>query len=226
MTKLAEELDYPARADCRQSWNIAPASRLLFNARSEKLSERPTFRSAFESRRRLIPANGSYERQAAPGGKTPVWIHREDDQPFAFAGLYAHDSAAIITADANCLMRPTHHRMPVILTPDERAAWLDRRAAAATANGYRVGVPLRDCAVRTPLVVAHAAEHDDANVIRHSVQRHPHLAVALDPRRRRAYGERLCDRAPSVVLEYLVGAAVAVVRLLRRNVGNVAPGTP
>ena len=79
-------------------------------------------------------------------------------------------------------------------------------------------------AVRTPLVGAHAAEDDDANVIRHGVQSHSHLAVALDPRRQRAYGERLDDRAPSLVLEYLVGAAVAVVRLLRRNVGNVAPG--
>ena len=29
MTKLAEELDYPARADCRQSWNIAPLASIL-----------------------------------------------------------------------------------------------------------------------------------------------------------------------------------------------------
>ena len=72
-----------------------------------------------------------------------MWTRREDDQPFAFARMCAHDSATILTADANCLMRPTHHRMPVILTPDERAAWLDRRAPAAAA-GYLVGVALRD----------------------------------------------------------------------------------
>ena len=45
-------------------WGMSPAvrslpsSRLLFHACSETLSERPTFRSAFESRRCLIPANG------------------------------------------------------------------------------------------------------------------------------------------------------------------------
>ena len=113
-------------------WGISPARRglppstLLFNARSETLSERRTFRSAFESRRRLIPANGFYEWRSAPEGKSSVWVHREDERPFAFAGLYEHDTAAILTTDANSLMRPIHGRMPVILSPDEYAPWLDR----------------------------------------------------------------------------------------------------
>ena len=108
-------------------WGMSPAgrgvpsSRLLFNARGEMLSERPTFRSGFESRRCLIPANGFYEWRSAPEGKSPVWVHREDERPFAFAGLYGHDSAAIITVDANSLMRPINGRMPAILSPDEYA---------------------------------------------------------------------------------------------------------
>ena len=59
-------------------WGMSPAgrgllpSRLLFNARSETLSERPAFRSAFESRRCLIPANGFYEWRSAPEGKSSV----------------------------------------------------------------------------------------------------------------------------------------------------------
>ena len=73
----------------------------------------------FENRRCLIPANGFYEWQAAPDGKSPVWIHRADDQPFAFAGLYAHDTATVVMTDANSQMSPAHHRMPVILSPDE-----------------------------------------------------------------------------------------------------------
>ncbi len=95
---------------------------------SSALGERPTFSSAFESRRCLIPANGFYEWRSASDGKSPVWVHHEDERPFAFAGLYGHDSAAIITAGANSLMRPVHSRMPVILSPDGYAPWLDRRA--------------------------------------------------------------------------------------------------
>ena len=59
-------------------WGMSPAgrglpsSRLLFNARGETLSERRTFRSAFENRRCLIPANGFYEWRSALDGKSPV----------------------------------------------------------------------------------------------------------------------------------------------------------
>ena len=118
-------------------WGISPirrnlpSSRLLFNALGETLSERQTFRSAFESRRCLIPANGFYECQSPPEGKSPVWVYRQDERPFAFAGLYGHDSAAIITTDANSLMRPIHGRMPVILSPDEYAPWLDHGTNAS-----------------------------------------------------------------------------------------------
>ena len=48
-----------------------------------------------------------------------MWLHREDERPFAFAGLYEHDAATIVTTDANSLMRPIHGRIPVILSPDE-----------------------------------------------------------------------------------------------------------
>ena len=49
-----------------------PSSRLLFNARGETLSDRPTFQSAFDSRRCLIPANGFYEWTKSPEGTFPV----------------------------------------------------------------------------------------------------------------------------------------------------------
>ena len=113
-------------------WGMSPAerglpsSRLLFNAHGETLSERPTFRSAFESRRCLIPANGFYEWRSAPEGKSPVWVHWEDERPFAFAGLREHDLAAIVAGGPNSLMRPIHGRMQVILSLDEYELWLDR----------------------------------------------------------------------------------------------------
>jgi putative SOS response-associated peptidase YedK len=56
----------------------------------------------------------------------------QDDSPFAFAGLWETwqngeeiRSCTIITTDANDLMNEIHHRMPVILPPEDYGMWLD-----------------------------------------------------------------------------------------------------
>jgi putative SOS response-associated peptidase YedK len=64
----------------------------MINARSETLATKPMFRNAVKRRRCLIPADGFYEWQQSPGSgkgkKQPYFIHRPDDGPFAFAGLW------------------------------------------------------------------------------------------------------------------------------------------
>ena len=60
-----------------------------FNARIETVAKAPTYREAFRARRCAVFADGLYEwRSDADGGKTPLWIHRTDDQPFVFAGVW------------------------------------------------------------------------------------------------------------------------------------------
>ena len=116
-------------------WGI-PGSRdgrPLFNARSETVHQLPAFRDAFQQGRCLIPASGFYEwRKQAGGGTSPVWVHRADGKPVAFAGIIGDGSgdgqqaaAAIITTDTNSLMAPIHHRMSVILEPEEWGQWLN-----------------------------------------------------------------------------------------------------
>lgn len=103
------------------------------NARSEGVSGKPMFRSAFARRRCILPADGFYEWQKLDGGKRPWLIHRRDGGLFGFAGIYEpanentgnRSSCAILTTEANSLMRPIHARMPVILEPDDYAVWLD-----------------------------------------------------------------------------------------------------
>jgi putative SOS response-associated peptidase YedK len=106
----------------------------LINARAESVVSKPAFRSAFRSRRCLLPADGFYEWAAEAGGKQPYLYRRPDGQAFAFAGLWerwrspdgqAVESCTIITTDANALVRPVHGRMPVILPRTAYALWLD-----------------------------------------------------------------------------------------------------
>ncbi len=111
------------------------------NARAETIAEKPAFRSAFAHRRCLIVADGFYEWQKVGGTKQPFYIHRQDDECFAFAGLWESwkadgqeiESCTIITTAANDLMEPIHDRMPVILAAEDYAIWLDGKFKNKTA---------------------------------------------------------------------------------------------
>jgi putative SOS response-associated peptidase YedK len=97
-----------------------------------------SFGSAFKQRRYIIPAAGFFEWKREGKQKQPFYIHpRDDEEAFSFAGLWEkwHDpkreiieSCAIITTEANELMRPIHDRMPVIFNWEGEEEWLDPRA--------------------------------------------------------------------------------------------------
>lgn len=106
----------------------------MINARSETIAEKPSFREAFRKRRCLIVADGFYEWRAEGGRKAPFFIGRADRASFGMAGIYetwkAPDgtvvrSCSIVTTEANDLMRPIHHRMPVIVAREDHDRWLD-----------------------------------------------------------------------------------------------------
>ncbi len=102
----------------------------------ETVRDKLSFRSAFKHRRCLIPASGFYEWQKLDGDKQAFHIHRQDNQIFAFAGLWEqwqHEaetlySCTIITTAANQLIQSIHDRMPVIISQDDYAKWLDKSA--------------------------------------------------------------------------------------------------
>ena len=106
----------------------------MINARAETVAERNSFRTAFRRRRCLILADGFYEWQRNGSKKRPLRITMADGEPFAFAGLWETwkdpegelvRSCAIITTEANDLVRPIHDRMPVILPRELEDLWLD-----------------------------------------------------------------------------------------------------
>jgi putative SOS response-associated peptidase YedK len=119
-------------------WAKDPAiGNKLINAKAETLAEKPSFKNALAKRRCLIPADGFYEWQKkGKAPSQPLYIRRQDGGLFAFAGLWEEwkapdgkriQSFTIITTEPNELIAQFHHRMAVILKPEEEAFWLDMK---------------------------------------------------------------------------------------------------
>ena len=129
----------------------------LINARSETVDEKPSFSDAFERRRCLVPADGFYEWVHESGSKQPYRVRLTDDRPFAMAGLWDRwepthtqtglgdfgagggadddpdvvESFTIVTTEPNDTVADLHHRMAVVLDPDEEETWLHGDTTAA-----------------------------------------------------------------------------------------------
>ncbi|MDT2078747.1 MAG: DUF159 family protein [Planktomarina sp.] len=113
---------------------------LLINARSETITEKPAFRDACQSRRCLIPADGFYEWARNAGEKPiPYRVLKSDEQPMAMAGIWQNceidgsiiATCAIVTTGANKTMGKIHHRLPVIIGPEDWPLWLGEAGKGA-----------------------------------------------------------------------------------------------
>ena len=117
------------------SWAKDPAiGNRMINARAETVATKPAFRVALRKRRCVVVADGFYEWQKQGRGKQPFRIVLKSREPFGFAGLWdtwtapegeAIRTCTIITTETNEVLKPIHDRMPVILTREAEAAWLD-----------------------------------------------------------------------------------------------------
>jgi putative SOS response-associated peptidase YedK len=144
----------PAREMALMRWGLVPYfakdlksfSYSTINARAESLTTSAIFRSPFERRRCLVPADGFYEwkKLAAPAPamatkkkatelKQPYAFTTKSGKSFAFAGLWDRwkdgaggmlESFTIITTTPNELSGRVHNRMPVILRPQDYDLWL------------------------------------------------------------------------------------------------------
>lgn len=140
---VALRMSEQGRTGCMMRWGLIPswakdpaAMPMLHNARGETVAEKPMYRRALGRRRCLIPASGFYEWKTVPGqrSKQPFYVSHKDGSPMSFAGIWASaqaadgtmfDSCTIITTEANALLDPIHHRMPLLLKRDDWQRWLD-----------------------------------------------------------------------------------------------------
>jgi putative SOS response-associated peptidase YedK len=124
------------------SWaeDLSGGARMI-NARSESVTEKPTFRTAFARRRCLVPVTAFYEWRVEKGAKQAYAIAPAHTKTAAFAGLWEgwKDPASgewvrtytILTTAANDAIGHIHHRMPVILAPGHWPTWLGETDADA-----------------------------------------------------------------------------------------------
>lgn len=171
-------------------WGLVPSwasdasigSRLT-NARADGVATKPSFRTAFQQRRALMPAEAYFEWQVVEGRKTkqPWCIGLADGAPFAMAALWERwtpkerpqdateaeplITCCVITTEANAATHAIHHRMPVIIAPDDMARWLDPHTTSADAQEllrpYEGAMSMWPVSTRV-----NTATYDDAELLR------------------------------------------------------------
>jgi putative SOS response-associated peptidase YedK len=142
--------DDPLRIECVPAcfgmvpaWADLKLAKHTYNARSETVASKPTFRNAYRKRRfAIVPAEAFFEPNYETGKAIRWKISHADDQPLGIAGIWEFRSKGpdeqplisfsmlTINADEHPLMRRFHKpgdekRMVVLLHPDEYASWLN-----------------------------------------------------------------------------------------------------
>lgn len=201
----AVRADKGERALATMRWGLVPfwakdlkiGSRMI-NARSETVADKPAFRRAFTKRRCLVPASGFYEWQKIEGqkAKQPFLIHRADEEPLVFAGLYefwhpkdddGNDvpdadvvvSCTILTTEANKTMEPVHDRMPVMLAPGVWDDWLDPASDLDFVSSLMVPAPESLLTMYPVSTAVNSVRNKGAELVE-QVKRQEELTLDLD----------------------------------------------
>lgn len=152
LTDVGDEA-VPEREAVLGRWGLIPhwakddKVRNTFNARSETIDTKPSFRDAWRKAQRcIIPAMAVYEPDWRSGKAVPARITLSDEAPMGLAGLWSAwrspqgwvESYTMLTvnADGHELMQHLHKpedekRMVVILKPDSFESWLRGTSAEA-----------------------------------------------------------------------------------------------
>jgi putative SOS response-associated peptidase YedK len=158
VTRHSDPDDDPTRRVRLMRWGLIPAwakagpdggpdgkGPLMINARADKVTTSPAFRSSAKSKRCLVPMDGWYEWRPNPdtpagkkARKTPFFMTPRDGELLCMAGLWSawkpdkSDgqslpllTCTIITTDAVGPLAEIHDRMPLMMDEGDWDRWLD-----------------------------------------------------------------------------------------------------
>ncbi|MEN9910775.1 MAG: hypothetical protein RLZZ441_343 [Actinomycetota bacterium] len=143
---VVEKRDDRARLITTARWSLVPpfADSLTlkyptFNARSETVTEKPTFRGSVGHQRAILPADAYFEWLTEGKVKTPLAVTSPAGE-LAFAALYSWwradpESEWVLTATILTMAAPEpiawlHDRTPVVLASEDWDWWLNRETTA------------------------------------------------------------------------------------------------
>ena len=137
---LACRREGTGRAVVKLRWGLAPpwsgglrSGARRINARSETVHEKPSYRSAFQRRRCVVPVNGWFEWRREDGRRQPYYVTSAAGAPISLAGLWERweagqepvETFTILTTGASSALAVIHHRQPAIIEPSRLEDWLD-----------------------------------------------------------------------------------------------------
>ncbi|MEY3656243.1 MAG: hypothetical protein RL114_601 [Actinomycetota bacterium] len=104
----------------------------MINARSETITEKPSFKGLVPGHRCIIPMSGFYEwNRENPKAKIPYFVTRKDGHLMLGAGIWSDspivDEArtfSLITRDSVEDLSAVHDRSPVEFTAEEAVEWM------------------------------------------------------------------------------------------------------
>ena len=120
-------------------WGLVPAwskdpsvGSKMINARSETITEKPSFRQSVPGRRCIIPMSGFYEwDRTDPKRKVPYFVTREDGRLMLVAGIWTASPAldgrhtfSLITRESVDDLSHIHSRSPVELHAEDALDWM------------------------------------------------------------------------------------------------------
>lgn len=172
------------------SWAKDPSvGARLFNARSETVAVKPSFRSAFRQRRCLIAADGFYEWTPRNRGHQPFYFTASAERLLAFAGLFESwrgeggeviDSCTVLTTEANSDVSEVHNRMPVMLDAAARQIWIEPESRREDLERILVPAPHRSLKRRAVGRRVNDARHDDPSCLESALPAEQSMLFALD----------------------------------------------
>ena len=114
--------------------------KMTYNARSETMKEKPTFKDLIEYNKCIITLNGFYEWKKTPYGKICYYITSSDNTLLSLARIWFSwfdksstqfiNTVSIITQNANEMMSKIHNvkkRQPVIISKLNYENWINSR---------------------------------------------------------------------------------------------------
>lgn len=109
----------------------------MINARSETITEKPSFKGLVPGHRCIIPMSGFYEwNRENPKAKVPYFVTRADNRLMLGAGIWSDsplvDEArtfSLITRDSVEDLSAVHDRSPVEFTAEEAVEWMSAAQA-------------------------------------------------------------------------------------------------